>query len=166
VKTPDEWMREFEAKIADAQRKAAAVQEGLASAQGSATSKDGSISVTVAPNGALTDLRFTADVMRRSHTQLAAEVVAVAREAQRAAAVQVAETFGAIEGTDSETYRVITEYLPEPVEDEPERPRYAFEQELDGPAARSDPPPRRSAPPRPVDDDDRDFSSESIFRNQ
>lgn len=61
MKTPEEWMRDFEAKIADAQAKAAAVQEGLAQAGGSASSKDGTIILSVAPNGALTGLELTAD---------------------------------------------------------------------------------------------------------
>jgi DNA-binding protein YbaB len=157
-------MREFEAKIADAKQKAEAVQQGLAAAQGTAVSKDGAVAVTVAPNGALTDVRLSADAMRRSHTQLASEIVAVARQAQRSAAVQVAETFQAVNGADSETYRLITEYLP-PAEDEPERPRYAFEQELDAEKpVRRDPPPRKPAP-RPGQDDG-DFSDESIFRDR
>ncbi|MBB5956003.1 DNA-binding protein YbaB [Saccharothrix tamanrassetensis] len=174
MKTPDEWMREFEAKIADAKVKAEAVQRGLESAQGTASSKDGAVTVTVAPNGALTDVRLTADAMRKSHAQLSAEIVAVARQAQRSAAVQVAETFEAVNGTDSETYRLITEYLPpdeEQEEDALERPRYAFEQEFDGGSPPPPQPPPRREPPRrtaPRDgvDDDRDFSSESIFKNQ
>ena len=70
MKTPEEWMRDFEAKIAEAQAKAAAVQEGLAQAGGSASSKDGSIIVSVAPNGALTGLELTADAMRKAPGQL------------------------------------------------------------------------------------------------
>jgi DNA-binding protein YbaB len=166
VKTPDEWMREFETKIADAQAKATAIQEGLSSAQGSASSKDGAVSVTVAPNGALTDLRLTAEAMQKSHSQLAAEIMAVARQAQRAAAVHVAETFEQVDGAGSETYRLITEYLPAADEDdEPDQPWYGYEQEPD-----SAEPPRREPPQRPVPrratTEDDDFNGGSIFRNQ
>jgi DNA-binding protein YbaB len=162
VKTPDEWMREFETRIADAQAKAAAVQQGLASAQGSASSKDGAVSVTVAPNGALTDLRLTAEAMQKSHAQLASEIMTVAREAQRAAAVHVAETFEQVDGAGSETYRMITEYLPPPEQDEdqPEQPWYGYEQEPE-----AAPEPQRPAPRRDVPEDD-DFGGGSIFRNQ
>ncbi|GAA3028500.1 YbaB/EbfC family nucleoid-associated protein [Actinokineospora globicatena] len=161
MKAPDEWMREFEGRIAEAQRKAAAVREGLAGAQGMSASKDGSVAVTVAPNGALTGVTLTPEAMRLTHTQLAAEIMTVARAAQRSAAVQVAETFGAIEGTDSETYRVITEYLPEPEPEGPQREQPRFAPEVDEAPVRRDPP-RRPVTPRPGDDDD-DYSGESIY---
>lgn len=167
MKTPDEWMREFETKIADAQAKAAAVQQGLASAQGSASSKDGAVSVTVAPNGSLTDLRLTAEAMQKSHAQLAAEIMAVARQAQRAAAVHVAETFEQVGGAGSETYRMITEYVPPPEQDEdsPEQPWYGYEQEPDAeqPASRRESPHR--AVPRRATNEEEDFGGGSIFRN-
>ncbi len=161
MKTPDEWMREFETKIADAQAKAAAVQQGLASASGSASSKDGAVSVSVSPTGALTDLRLTPEAMDKSHTQLAAEIVAVARQAQRAAALQVAETFEQVGGAGSETYQMITQYLPEPEEDEEDssQPWYGYEQE-----AVEEAPARPHRPvPRPGEEDD--FGGGSIFRN-
>ncbi|WP_051773328.1 YbaB/EbfC family nucleoid-associated protein [Saccharothrix sp. NRRL B-16314] len=167
MKTPDEWMRDFETKIADAQAKAAAVQEGLAGAGGSASSNDGFVTVTVAPNGALTDVRLTDGAMRKSAAQLSAEIVEVARKAQRGAAVKVAETFSAVNGTDSETYRVITEYLP-PAEDEQDqdeqRPRYTFNEEYE--ATAPPPPPPLVRRPAPRDDGDDDFSDNSIFKNR
>ncbi|MEU3647782.1 YbaB/EbfC family nucleoid-associated protein [Lentzea sp. NPDC034063] len=169
MKTPEEWMRDFEAKIADAQAKAAAVQEGLAQAGGSASSNDGAITVTVAPNGALTGLELTADAMRKSHAQLSGEILEIARKAQRGAAVKVADTFAAVEGEGSETYRMITEYLPPPEEEEQPKPAgYAFNEEYEERAATAAPPPpppvRRPAP-RPSDDDD-DFGGDSIFKKQ
>ncbi|WP_204764256.1 hypothetical protein [Lentzea nigeriaca] len=45
---------------------AAEVQEGLARAGGSASSKDGSIMVRVVLNGALTGLELTAEAMRKA----------------------------------------------------------------------------------------------------
>jgi len=161
-------MRDFEAKIADARAKAAAVQEGLANAGGSAASDDGAVTVVVAPNGALTDVRLTDAAMRKSSAQLSAEIVEVARKAQRGAAVRVAETFEAVEGAGSETYRVITEYLPPPEEEaEPgqQRSAYAFNEEYEATAPPPPPPPpvRR---PTPRDDEDDDFSGNSIFKNR
>jgi DNA-binding protein YbaB len=167
VKTPEEWMRDFEAKIADAQAKAAAVQEGLAQAGGSASSNDGTIRVSVAPNGALTGLELTADAMRKSHSQLSGEILEIARKAQRGAAVKVAETFGAVEGEGSETYRMITEYLPPPEEEEqPQAPAYAFNEEYEERAATATPSPARRPAPRPSTDEDEDFGDNSIFRNR
>ncbi|GAA1269732.1 YbaB/EbfC family nucleoid-associated protein [Saccharothrix xinjiangensis] len=83
MKTPEEWMRDFEAKIADARAKAAVVQEGLANAGGSASSDDGVVTVVVAPNGALTDVELTDAALRKSPAQLSAEIVEVARKARR-----------------------------------------------------------------------------------
>jgi DNA-binding protein YbaB len=166
VKTPEEWMRDFEAKIAEAQAKAAAVQEGLAQAGGSASSGDGAITVSVAPNGALTGLELTVEAMRKSHGQLSVEILEVARKAQRGAAVKVAETFGAVEGEGSETYRMITEYLPPPEEEEqPRAPGYAFNEEYEERAAAAPPPVRRPAPRAGVDEDD-DFGGDSIFKKR
>ncbi|MET9225556.1 YbaB/EbfC family nucleoid-associated protein [Lentzea sp. NPDC003310] len=166
MKTPEEWMRDFEAKIAEAQAKAAAVQEGLAQAGGSASSKDGSIVVSVAPNGALTGLELTADAMRKAPGQLSGEILEIARKAQRGAAVKVAETFGAVEGTGSETYRLITEYLPPPVEEEQPKPAgYAFNEEYEERAATApQPPPLPARRPAPRPDDDEDFGGDSIFK--
>ncbi len=168
MKTPEEWMRDFEAKIADAQAKAAAVQEGLANAGGSASSPDGAVTVAVAPNGALTDVKLTDAALRKSPAQLSAEIVEVARKAQRGAAVKVAETFEAVNGTGSETYRVITEYLP-PAEEEQEpgqqRPGYVFNEEYEATAPPPPPPPPARRPAPRVDEDD-DFSDNSIFKNR
>ncbi|ONI88723.1 hypothetical protein ALI144C_06055 [Actinosynnema sp. ALI-1.44] len=154
--------------MADAQAKAAAVQQGLSNAQGSASSKDGAVTVTVAPTGALTNVRLTAEAMRMSHSQLAAEIMAVARSAQRSAATQVAETFEQVNGAGSESYRLITEYLPpaeeEDEEEELEPQQFGFEEGADQqqPPARPEPP-RRPAP-RPDEGDDSEFGGGSIFR--
>lgn len=165
MKSPEEWMRDFESTIADARAKAAAVQDGLAGASGSATSKDGSVTVSVAPTGALTGVRLTADAMRLSHGQLAAEIMAVAREAQRSASSQVAEVFGQVNGAESESYRLITEYLPpaEEEDEETEAPRqFGYEEAPPEEAVRPEPPRRPVA--RPDDADDAEFGDGSIFR--
>ncbi len=167
MKTPEEWMRDFEAKIAEAQAKAAAVQEGLAQAGGSASSNDGAITVSVAPNGALTGLELTAEAMRKPHGQLSAEILEIARKAQRGAAVKVAETFSEVQGEGSETYRMITEYLPPPEEEEqPGAPAYAFNEEYEERAATAAPPPARRPAPRPSADEDDDFGDSSIFKRR
>ncbi|PPK63225.1 YbaB/EbfC family nucleoid-associated protein [Actinokineospora auranticolor] len=166
MKTPDEWLRDFEDKIADARAKADAIGEGMAHASATASSPDGAVTVTVAPNGALTDVRLTAAAMTRQPAQLAAEITATARKAQRTAGERVAEAFGAAAGgAGAETYRLITQYLPPPEDDEPEERRYA-------PGAVEDPdepaPPRRPAPPAPprpvADEPDDDYGDESIYR--
>jgi hypothetical protein len=56
--TPEEWLANFESKIADVRTKAEEFQENLESAGATESSKDGSIRGTVAPNGALSDLQL------------------------------------------------------------------------------------------------------------
>ncbi|MGW5054861.1 YbaB/EbfC family nucleoid-associated protein [Actinokineospora sp. NPDC004072] len=168
MKTPEEWMREFEGRIADAKAKAAAIQQGLANAAGSASSADGAVTVSVAPTGALTDLRLTPAALAKTPAALSAEIMAVARKAQRSAAHQVADAFAVAGGAGSETYRLITDYLPPEEEPAPEPARPEQARFVPQPLAEEAPPPpparpRRPAPP-PRDDDDGDFSDESIFR--
>lgn len=165
MKTPDEWMRDFEGKIAAAQAKAAMVQEGMAGAASSASSDDGAVTVAVAANGALTDVRLTPAAMGKSHAALSAEIMTVARKAQRSAAAKVAEVFEAAHGPESETLRAITEYVP-PEEETPapqERHRPGFVEEMQPPPTQ---PPRakpRRADPSVNSLDDGDFSDESMI---
>lgn len=156
--TPEEWLASFESKIADVQAKAAQFQENLESAGATESSRDGSIRVTVAPNGALTELQL-ADSARSGPT-LAQDILKLARKAQRAAAVHVADAFAPL-GADSEAMRMVTGYLP-PEEPEPEpdapAPTYRF---VDETAAA--PPPRPARHRRP-DDEDEDFGDNSYLR--
>jgi len=170
IPTPDEWLAKFNATIADVKAKTEAFQRDLEQAGATETSPDGSLSVTVAPNGSLTNLRIDESAWRGSGAELAGKIMHLARKAQRAAAVNVAEAFAPLGSPDSEALRMITGYIPEPEEDEekPEGPTYSF----DEPQTRPDPtpsipPPVRPEPPRgPVRrraDEDDDFSDDNIF---
>lgn len=180
IPTPEEWLAKFNATIADVQEKTQAFQRDLEHAGATESSPDGSLSVTVAPNGSLTNLRIDEDAWRGSGAELAGKIMHLARKAQRAAAVHVAEAFAPL-GADSEAMHMLTGYIPEPEEDdeEPEGPSYSFDEP---PAARPDPtpppppvrpappsldrvePPRRpSRPPRGGTPDDDDFTDDDLF---
>lgn len=172
--TPEEWLANFEAKIADVQQKAAAFKENLEASGATEASADGDLRVTVAPNGALTDLSIDESAMRRSGGELAGQIMKLARKAQRAAAVQVAEAFAPLAGEDSESLRMVTGYLPpDEEEDEPAATEdgaggYAFtsEQTDNEPPARPPAGEPRSRPTRPRSgnrDDDEDFGNDQIF---
>ena len=104
--TPDEWLANFEAKVADVQQKAAAFRANLEASGASEQSEDGTLRVTVAPNGALTDLAIQDSALRRhSGAELAAEIMKLTRAAQRAAAGQVADAFAPLAGTSPEPAR-------------------------------------------------------------
>lgn len=169
IPTPEEWLARFNATIEDVKAKTEAFQQGLENAGVTESAPDDTISVTVAPNGSLTNLRIDESAWRGSGIELANKIMHLARKAQRAAAVNVAEAFAPM-GADSEAMHMITGYIPEPEEDEePEQPGYAFEAEPETPpqpppppANRVEPPPRPTRPSRGGDDDE-DFGQDDIF---
>jgi hypothetical protein len=176
--SPDEWLAGFEAKIADVKAKTAEFEQNLASAGATEVSKDGSIRVTVAANGALTELHLADSA--KSGAALAQEIMKLARKAQRAAAVHVAEAFAPL-GADSEAMQMVTGFIPpeEPAErerdpgersfrfvDEPEpqapRPRPTQQPQAQiQPRTQPRPQPRRRSP---ADDEDEDFGDSSYLR--
>ncbi|RJQ69478.1 hypothetical protein D5S17_30270 [Pseudonocardiaceae bacterium YIM PH 21723] len=143
VQTPEEWLAGFEAKIADAKQKAEQFQEGLKTAGATATSEDGLLSVSVAPNGSLNSVTIADGAMKGSGSALAAKIMKTARQAQRAAAANVLEAFKPL-GEGTESLEMLTGYLP-PAEEEP-------------PAAA---PQKRPAAGQDWDDDD--FGNNSIL---
>jgi len=173
IPTPDEWLTRFNATIADVKAKTEAFQQNLEAAGATETSPDGSLSVTVAPNGSLTNLRIDESAWRGSGAELAGKIMHLARKAQRAAAVNVAEAFAPL-GADSEAMHMVTGYIPEPEEDdEDEGPGYAFEEETAArppdptppppapPAGRVEPPRRPNRPRTGADDED--FGDDDLF---
>jgi DNA-binding protein YbaB len=170
--TPEEWLANFEAKIAEVQQKAAEFKENLERSGASEASEDGTLRVTVAPNGALTDLTIDDTALRGSGGELATRIMKLARQAQRAAAVHVVEAFAPLAGEDSESLHMVTGYLPPEEEDEPESDDgrgYAFtndQPEPEQPTRSGEPTRRPSRPSRPgstARDDDEDFGDEQIF---
>ncbi|HEU5473273.1 MAG TPA: YbaB/EbfC family nucleoid-associated protein [Actinophytocola sp.] len=170
--TPEQWLSNFEAKIAEVQQKAAEFKENLESSGATESSADGSLRVTVAPNGALTDLTIADSALRGSGGELAAQIMRLARKAQRAAAVHVAEAFAPLAGEDSESLRMVTGYLPPEEDEDPpaaeRRPGYAFTDEPEDAEPPARPPAEPSGRPgRPRstarDDDDDEFGGDQIF---
>ncbi|MGX7826916.1 YbaB/EbfC family nucleoid-associated protein [Actinokineospora sp. 24-640] len=106
MQTPDEWLADFERKVADLQQKATAFKRDLESAGTTETSQDRAITVTVAPNGALLDLRLADKATQRPAAELAAEIMAVARKARQSAASTVAEAFVPLGGDRDTVQRI------------------------------------------------------------
>ena len=165
--TPEEWLANFEAKIADVQQKTAEFKENLEASGATESSADGSLRVSVAPNGALTDLSIDEAAMRRSGGELAGQIMQLARKAQRSAAVHVAEAFAPLAGEDSESLHMVIGYLPpEEEEDEPtDSTGYTFtddEPEAEPPRRPPVEPPGRPHRQRSTNDDE-DFGDDQIF---
>lgn len=119
MQTPDEWLADFEKKVADLQQKAIEFKRDLESSGAVERSEDGAVEVSVAPSGALLDLRLGDAAMRKSAEELAAEIMALVRRARRGAATGVAAAFAPL-GGDPDLVQRIEE--PRPTR-EPEPPR-------------------------------------------
>ncbi|MFC7618551.1 YbaB/EbfC family nucleoid-associated protein [Actinokineospora soli] len=146
--------------------RASALRENIAQLKGSARNADGSVTVTVAPSGAVLGLNLTPAAVNKSHTQLAQEILATIRAATQQAAQAMEDTVRPALG--DEYYQQFQDAL------------RAHSPQVDGLGPTAPPPPsalpqpgapaaERPAPPRrpaaPADDDD-DFGGGSIFGNR
>ena len=91
--TPDQWLADFEAKTAELQRNAAAFRRNLESAGTTVTTEDKSVTVTVASNGALLDLKI------EGNAELAGKILALVRSAREGAATNVLNDFRQVVGS-------------------------------------------------------------------
>lgn len=161
---PYAWVNDFEARAAELQRKGAEAQENLAAVAGTASSKDGAVTVTVGPNGGLKNLQLGHRAVELGAPRLTALILETARQAQKNAAAQVVEVFRPI-GEGTQTMQMITDVIAAN-EDEPDETHVLDQiEEDDEPAAEtktapaSAPAPAQPRPPRgrrPADDEDDD----------
>jgi hypothetical protein len=93
--TPDEWLADFEAKTAELQRNAAAFRRNLEMAGQTVTSEDKALTVTVAPNGVLLDLKIA------QNPELAARIMELVRQAREGAAANVLGEFRNVVGVQA-----------------------------------------------------------------
>lgn len=160
-------MRQFEEQAA----RAAQLKESIAQLKGSARNTDGSVTVTVAPSGAVLGLNLSPGAMNRSHTQLAQEILGTIRQATQQAAALMEETVRPVLGEENyqrfqDAFRAHAPAA-EPLGPTTPPPASA----LPAPPPPGAPPAEFPAPPparqpratRPPDDDDDDFSNGSIF---
>ncbi|MET1074564.1 MAG: YbaB/EbfC family nucleoid-associated protein, partial [Umezawaea sp.] len=98
---PQQWLDEYEAKLADLKKKSEDLQENFTASTATVTSKDGSVTVTVGPNGGLQNLQLGRRAMEMSAAQLTGAILQTAAVAQRQAAEKVLEVFQPLgEGTE------------------------------------------------------------------
>jgi DNA-binding protein YbaB len=161
-------MRRFEEQAA----RASALKESIAQLKGSARNGDGSVTVTVAPSGAVLGLQLGPAAMKMSHVQLTQEILGTIRQATQQAAAAMEQLVRPAVGEAQfaqfqEAFRAHTPDQP-PMGPSAPPPPAALPAPPPPGASRSDfsaPPPapsRNPRPPRPVEDDD-DFSTGSIF---
>ncbi|WP_447004369.1 YbaB/EbfC family nucleoid-associated protein [Saccharothrix isguenensis] len=147
---PQQWLDNFEAKLADLQRKSADLQENVENSQATASSPDGAVTITVGPNGGLVDIRLGHRATELGSARLTALIMQTAKVAQKQAALKVMAAFEPL-GEGTEAMRMVSDAIPdddEPQDDardyvepepvEPERP------------VRAAPVPQMQMPSRPV----------------
>ncbi|SDH94676.1 YbaB/EbfC DNA-binding family protein [Actinokineospora alba] len=118
MQTPDEWLADFERKVADLQQKATEFKTNVEAA--GATERSESVTVTVAASGALLDLKLEDSALRKSASELASEILTLTRQARQSAAVGVAQAFQPLGGDAGVVQRIP---VPEPVEADSPAPK-------------------------------------------
>jgi DNA-binding protein YbaB len=137
----------LERQVREMQSKAAALNEALSAAGATARSRDGAVTVTLAPNGALTNLELGHRACELGPARLTAAIMGTVREAQRQTARSVADSFATING-DGESTDMVRSFLPPdpPPDGDFAAPESAEPERTPPPAA---PPARPPAPPAP-----------------
>ncbi|WNV86529.1 YbaB/EbfC family nucleoid-associated protein [Umezawaea sp. Da 62-37] len=157
---PQQWLDEYEAKLADLKKKSEDLQENFTASSATVTSKDGSVTVTVGPNGGLQNLQLGRRAMEMSAAQLTGAILQTAAVAQRQAAEKVLEVFMPL-GEGTEAIAMVSDAIPAEEVDLDEDDAV---DEVEEPVAPPPPPPvHRPAPlapamrpptkPRPAADD-------------
>ncbi|GGP69106.1 YbaB/EbfC family nucleoid-associated protein [Saccharothrix coeruleofusca] len=152
---PDQWMKDMELRVADLKRKSADLAQNLAASTATVTSKDGAVTVTVAPTGAVQNIAVEQRAAGMSPDRLTASIMEALRKGQRQASGMMLEAFAPL-GAGTESMNLVTSFLPPmddeddyPVEDDDEadeadRERYPAPQAQ----AQYAPPPQQYAPAR------------------
>jgi DNA-binding protein YbaB len=98
-------------QVREMQGKAAALSEAFAGSSATVSSSDRAVTVTVAPNGSLSNLELGPKACDLGPARLSAAIMQTVRLAQRQTANTVADSFIAING-DGETADLIRSFLP------------------------------------------------------
>ncbi len=164
-------IRRFEEQAARASR----LKEQIGQLRGSARNPDGSVTVTVAPSGAVLGLQLSPAAMGKTHTQLTQEILGAIRQATQQAAELMEQTVRPAIGDEQyerfqEAFRAHTDAVqplgpttPPPASALPAPPPAGAPQTDFGQTSA----PQRPSRPQPgPDDDDGDFSGDSIFRGR
>ncbi|OXM43219.1 hypothetical protein CFP75_39605 [Amycolatopsis alba DSM 44262] len=121
------------------QEKATRLEEAFAAAGATVTSPDGSVTVTLAPNGALSNIQLGRRACALGEARLTATIMTTVREAQSRTARAVTSSVEAIVG-DGEAVEMMKSFLP---------PEPAVDAYIDQVEKFAEPPEREQAPPTP-----------------
>lgn len=169
----EEKIRSFQEQAA----RAGQLKDKISELRGQARSGDGSVTVTVAPSGAVLGLQLSPTAMKYSHTQLQQEILATIRAATQQAAQMLQETVVPVLGDQAEKFKeafnahagvMMPDAPPQQQFSAPPPQQYAPpppppQQQFSGPPPVSRPAPGNRPRPAPVSEDD-DFGGNSILR--
>jgi DNA-binding protein YbaB len=158
---PERMLADITARAARLRETAEGVAAQLAETSGTGQSPDGAVTATVAPTGALQDIKVNARATKMSPEQLSHSIMAAVRAAQAKASAALVSAFQPLgEGTD--TMNMILDYIPKPdeVDELPgeEQPEFAAieDPEPPAPAPKAPAPPPPTRPNRPASEDEVD----------
>jgi DNA-binding protein YbaB len=152
---PNQIVASYEQEIAGIAARAEEAKEKIKNLNGTASSPDGAVTVTVNGGGALQNISFGREADDLPRAQLAAAIMTTARKAQAQASQQILAIMGPLVGEDSDAMRFVKEQIPSPEEPEdddgyaPPADTYPGQQALEDEPAPAPPPPAAPQPPRP-----------------
>ncbi len=159
-------MRAFEEQAA----RAATLKDRIAELKGSARNSDGSITVTVAPSGAVLGLTLSPEAMRRTHTQLQQEILGTIRRATEQAAQAMEEAVRPVLGERYDQFQEALGAHSGPVQPlGPTAPPPPESMPAPTPQGTNPPPPASATPVRPARstrppaDDDDDYYGNPVY---
>ncbi len=113
---PDQWLNDMQARIVDLKQKSTELAENLANSTATVSSKDGAVTVTIAPTGALQHLELTQKAAGMNPSRLTASIMEAVHKGQRAASEKMVEAFAPL-GAGTESMDLVKSFIP-PDEDD------------------------------------------------
>jgi DNA-binding protein YbaB len=139
------------------------LKDKISELRGQARSGDGSVTVTVAPSGAVLGLQLSPNAMKYSHTQLQEEILATIRAATQQAAQMLQDTVVPVLGDQAERFKeAFNAHSGVMMPDAPPQQQQQYMTPPPPPGNVSRPAPGNRPRPAPVSDDD--FGGDSILR--
>ncbi|GAA0918600.1 YbaB/EbfC family nucleoid-associated protein [Pseudonocardia zijingensis] len=109
-----EWLADYRHRLEDVRARAARAEQELAGVSGTATSRDGAVTVTVDQSGALQHLELTTHAEALSRQELAATVLDTSRLARQDAARRAEAALVPVFGERSAAMQVLRAHLAVP----------------------------------------------------
>ncbi|ASU77630.1 hypothetical protein CDG81_04110 [Actinopolyspora erythraea] len=118
---PDEMLAGFRQQVEDKMRQAQRIREAASAVSGEASSRDGSVRVTVDQNGNMSDLRLEPEAMRQRPEELSEAILSTARSARSQLTERMREAMEPVLGQDSETMDSVLAGMRDRFPEEPEQ---------------------------------------------